>query len=82
MGQSVFSKSVRRMVDRPDGCVATWRSLDMKWTSSNLMNLNKGKCKILHLGKINSTHQERLGADQLEISVAENNLTWWTPNLP
>lgn len=82
MGQIVSSKSMRRVVDRPDGCAATWRCLDKKWTSNNLMDLRKGKCKILHLDKINPTPQKRLGGEQLESSAAENDLTWWTPNFP
>lgn len=56
------------------------------WTRNGLATTSwistKVKCKILHLDKIKPPHQERLGADQLEISVAENDLTWWTPNLP
>jgi len=38
------------------------------------VKFNKGKCKVLHLGRNNPTHQYRLGATQLESSLAEKNL--------
>ena len=38
------------------------------------VNFNKGKCKVLHLGKNSSRHQYMLGATQLESSLAEKDL--------
>ncbi|KAK4827885.1 hypothetical protein QYF61_022308 [Mycteria americana] len=38
------------------------------------MNFSQGKCKVLHLGRKNSTYQDGLGTDQLESSYAENAL--------
>ena len=38
------------------------------------MRFNKGKCKVLHLGKNNLMHQHRLGTDLLEMSSADKNL--------
>ena len=37
----------------------------------NLRRFNKGKCKVLHLGRNNCIHQNRLEADLLERSSAE-----------
>jgi len=38
------------------------------------MKFNKGKCRVLHLGKNNSMHQYRLGADLLKYSSVERDL--------
>ena len=38
------------------------------------MRSNRGECRVLHLGRNNCTHQDRLGAELLERSSAEKDL--------
>ncbi|PKU41710.1 rna-directed dna polymerase from mobile element jockey-like [Limosa lapponica baueri] len=64
------------IVDTMEGCAAIRRDLDRleSWAERNLMNFNKGKCSVLHLGRNNPLHQDRLGADLLESSSEEEDL--------
>jgi len=38
------------------------------------MSVNKGKCRVLHLGRNNHMHQYKLGADLLEYISVERDL--------
>jgi len=64
------------VVDILAGYAAIHRDLDRleSWAERNLMMYNKGKCRVLHLGRNNSTHQYRLGADLLQSSSVERYL--------
>jgi len=64
------------VVDTPEGCAAIQRDLDRLESQAqrNLMKFNKGKDRVLYLGRNNPMHQYRLVADLLESSSVERNL--------
>jgi len=64
------------VADVPKGCAAIQQDLDRQesWAQRNLMKFNKGRCRVLHLGRNNPVHQYRVGADLLESSSAERDL--------
>jgi len=64
------------VVDTPEGCAAIQQDLDRleSWAERNLMRFNKGKCRVLHLGRNKAMHQYRLGVDLLKSSSVERHL--------
>ncbi|GAB0202359.1 mitochondrial enolase superfamily member 1 [Grus japonensis] len=62
--------------DTSEGCAAIQQDLDRleSWVERNQMKFNKGKSRVLHLGKNSLKHQYRLGADLLGSSAAEKDL--------
>ena len=65
------------VVDTPEGCAAIQRDLDRqeRWAEGKLMKFNKGKCRVLHLGRSNPMHQYRLGVELLESSSVERDVS-------
>jgi len=64
------------VVDKAEGCAAIQHNLERlkSCAERNLMRFNKGKCRVLHLGRNNPTHQYRLRVDLLESSSMERDL--------
>ncbi|GAB0179869.1 mitochondrial enolase superfamily member 1 [Grus japonensis] len=74
-GQSVPSASLQ-VADTPEGCAAIQQDLDRleSWAERNHVKFNKGKCRVLHLGRNNPKHQYRLAVDLLGSSSVEKDL--------
>jgi len=60
----------------PEGCAAIQRNLDRLESCGgrNVMEFNKSKCTVLHLGRNNPMHQYRLWADLLKSNSVERDL--------
>ncbi|GAB0205570.1 mitochondrial enolase superfamily member 1 [Grus japonensis] len=75
---STFSDNTKPggVADTPEGCAAIQQDLDRleSWVERNHMKFNKGKCRVLYLGKNNPMHQYRLVVDLLGSSSAEKDL--------
>jgi len=64
------------VVGTPEGCAAIQRDLDRLegLTERKMMRFNKGKCRVLQLGRNNPMHQYRLGVYLLESRSVERDL--------
>ena len=76
LSQFADDTELRGVVDTPAGCAALQRDLDRleSWAERNLLRLNKGKGRVLHLGRNNPMHQYKLGGDLLECTSVERDL--------
>ncbi|PKU41664.1 hypothetical protein llap_8039 [Limosa lapponica baueri] len=63
-------------VDMLEGRDANQRDLDRleRWPLANLMNFNKAKGKVLHMGHSNPEHKYRLGREWIESNPEEKDL--------
>ncbi|GAB0204718.1 mitochondrial enolase superfamily member 1 [Grus japonensis] len=61
------------VANTPEGCAAIQQDLNRleNLVERNLMKFNKGKCRVLHLGRNNPKHQNRLEDDLLGSSIVE-----------
>ncbi|KAK4806781.1 hypothetical protein QYF61_005577 [Mycteria americana] len=76
LSKFVDDTKVGGVADMPENCAAIQRDLNRleKWADRNLIQFNKGKGKVLPLGRNNPRYQYMLGATQLESSSAEKDL--------
>ncbi|TRZ07880.1 hypothetical protein HGM15179_019228 [Zosterops borbonicus] len=77
-GRCLFSKiaddtKLGGVTNAPEGCSGIQKDLDRleRWAEKECLKFNKGKCKILHLGRNNPRYQYKLGADLLESNSEE-----------
>ena len=76
LSKFAYDTKLGAVTGTPEGCAAVQCDLDRleSWAQRNLMEFNKDKCRVLHLGRNNPMHHYRLGADLLESSSMERDL--------
>jgi len=76
LGKFADDTKLGGVADTPESCAAIQRDPHKleSWEEGNLMNFNKGKCRVLHLGRNNPMYQYRLGVDLMESISVERDL--------
>ena len=76
LSKFVDDTKMGEVTDTLEACAAIQQDLNRleSWTGRIPVWFNKGKCRVLHLGRTNHMHQYRLGDDLLEVSSAEKDL--------
>ena len=76
LNKFVDDTELRGVADSPEGCAAVQQDLDyLERVEKNSKRFNKGKCRVLHLGRNNHMHQYRLEADLLDRSSAKKDFS-------
>ena len=73
---SGIERTLSSMVNTSEGWDTIQRDLDRleQWAQENLIQYNKSKCKVLHLGHSNSCYQYNLGDVMMDYSSVEKDL--------